>query len=51
MACPHGAPVMDLNGKMSKCDGCNERVKAGLSPACVAVCPFDALKLEEKNAD
>ena len=47
MACPHGAPTTDLDGKMIKCDGCNERVKAGLLPACVAVCPFDALKLEE----
>ena len=46
MACPHGAPVMGPDGKMTKCDGCNERVKAGLAPACVAVCPFDALKLE-----
>lgn len=46
LACPHGVPAMDANGKMSKCCGCNERVKAGLQPACVNVCPFDALKLE-----
>ena len=30
---------------MMKCDGCNERVKQGLEPACVRVCPFDALAL------
>lgn len=48
MACPHGAPAMDLEGRMLKCDGCNGRVKAGLLPACVAVCPFDALSLEER---
>ena len=47
MACPHGAPTIDRNGKMIKCYGCNERVKAGLLPACVNVCPFGALKLEE----
>ena len=47
MACPHGAPTIGLNGKMVKCYGCNERVKAGLLPACVTVCPFEALKLEE----
>lgn len=47
MACPHGAPTIGLDGKMLKCNGCNERVKAGLLPACVAVCPFDALSLSE----
>lgn len=46
-ACPYGAPAIGLDGKMLKCDGCNERVKAGLLPACVAVCPFDALALEK----
>ena len=30
---------------MMKCDGCVERVKRGMLPACVKVCPFDALKL------
>lgn len=46
-ACPHNVPAIDANGKMVKCDGCNERVKAGYLPACVMVCPYDALKLEE----
>lgn len=45
MACPFGAPSFGPDGKMMKCDGCNERVKHGLLPACVKVCPFDALKL------
>ena len=43
-ACPVGAPVM-IEGKMHKCDGCAERVKAGLLPACVKVCPMEALAL------
>lgn len=51
MACPHGAPCMGRDGKMIKCYGCNERVKAGLMPACVSVCPFDALKLEEVKTE
>lgn len=45
MACPFGAPKFDEEGKMVKCDGCVDRVKAGLLPACVKVCPFGALKL------
>lgn len=45
-ACPVGAPTFGPDGKMRKCDGCVERVRAGLLPACVRACPFDALRLE-----
>lgn len=45
MACPFGAPSFGTDGKMVKCDGCVERVKFGLLPACVKVCPFDALRI------
>lgn len=44
-ACPYDAPVFASDGKMEKCNGCNDRVKAGLEPACVRVCPFDTLAL------
>lgn len=45
MACPFGAPrYRKSDGKMVKCDGCNERVKAGLKPACVKACSFGALQ-------
>lgn len=44
-ACPYNAPVFDRDRKMRKCDGCNERVRHGLLPACVKVCPLDALAL------
>ena len=45
-ACPYGAPVFpESSGKMEKCDGCAERVRNGMEPACVRVCPFDALRL------
>ena len=44
MACPFGAPrYRSCDGKMVKCDGCNERVKNGLMPACVRACTFGAL--------
>lgn len=45
MACPFAAPIFNEDGKMMKCDGCNTRAKEGLEPACVRVCPFDALTL------
>lgn len=46
MACPFGHPTFSpVTGKMVKCDGCVERVKAGMKPACVKVCPFGALQL------
>lgn len=41
--CPHGMPRFGNNGKMAKCDGCRERTVAGLSPACVRICPTGAL--------
>lgn len=45
MACPFAAPGFDREGKMIKCDGCIDRVRQGLEPACVRVCPFHALSL------
>lgn len=45
MACPFGVPSFSVRGKLTKCDGCVERVRAGLEPACVRVCPFGALKV------
>jgi len=48
-ACPFGAPRFGPDGKMHKCDGCVDRVKAGLEPACVRICPFDALSLRSRE--
>lgn len=43
--CPYGIPQFrPEDGKMVKCDGCNDRVKKGLRPACVIACPFEALE-------
>lgn len=46
-ACPYHAPQFpESSGRMEKCNGCVERVRRGMEPACVRVCPFHALKLE-----
>jgi anaerobic dimethyl sulfoxide reductase subunit B len=46
MACPYGAPQYSaVKGHMTKCDGCYERVAAGLKPVCVGACPLRALDL------
>lgn len=44
-ACPFGAPTFGVDGKVQKCDGCIERIKAGMIPACVRVCPSGALSV------
>ena len=45
MACPFGAPSFNGKGKMEKCDGCYLRLKYGMEPACVRVCPTGALRM------
>ena len=40
--CPHNA-IHFVKGKAVKCNGCEERVKAGLRPACERICPSGAL--------
>ena len=49
MACPFGAPAFGKDGKMRKCNGCIERVHAGLEPACVRACAFGALQVVEEG--
>ncbi len=49
LACPFGVPRYDLEDKMRKCTLCDDRVKVGLKPACVRVCPTGALKFEAIN--
>jgi len=49
MACPFGAPAFNKDGKMQKCDGCIERIRHGLIPACVRVCPTGALTLRTEG--
>ena len=44
-ACPYDAPKMVSGGKVNivKCDLCLDRLSEGRAPACVAVCPTEAL--------
>ncbi|BDF67809.1 oxidoreductase [Oscillospiraceae bacterium] len=51
MACPYGAPAFGFGDhKMHKCDGCVERVRWGLEPACVRACYAGALKCYTEEA-
>lgn len=43
LACPFGTPKFAGDGKMAKCDLCYVRRHEGLTPACVRVCPTQAL--------
>ncbi len=44
VACPFGHPQLNpATGKIAKCDGCRQRVDAGLWPACALACPTNAL--------
>jgi len=49
IACPFGVPRFAPDGTMRKCDLCGERLKAGLEPACVRVCPTRALRQGSPN--
>lgn len=42
--CPYGVITLK-DGYSVKCDGCRERVNAGLLPACVHTCPTGALNV------
>lgn len=50
MACPYGSPQFNKHsGHMNKCDGCIDRLDAGLEPICVGSCPFRALECGDIN--
>jgi Fe-S-cluster-containing dehydrogenase component len=51
VACPFGHPKLNpATGKIAKCDGCRQRVDAGLWPACALVCPTGALSYGSPQA-
>lgn len=42
-ACPYNVPRKAKDGTLAKCDMCHDRVKNGLTPACVKTCPSGAM--------
>jgi len=48
--CPYNVPRMDKKSKIiSKCDMCNDRVKAGKRPACVTACPTGTMNFGDRD--
>lgn len=49
-SCPYNVPRRDeKSGVMAKCTMCNERIHAGMPPACVKVCPTGAMQFGERS--
>jgi formate dehydrogenase iron-sulfur subunit len=42
-SCPYNVPRKGTDGRLAKCDMCNDRVHNGLLPACVKTCPTGAM--------
>jgi Fe-S-cluster-containing dehydrogenase component/DMSO reductase anchor subunit len=50
--CPYGAPQYNPERRMvTKCDMCHGRIAEGRNPACVEVCPSQALTIERFNVE
>jgi formate dehydrogenase iron-sulfur subunit len=50
-SCPYDVPRVDKKTKIiSKCDMCNDRVKAGKLPACVLSCPTGTMNFGDRDA-
>jgi Fe-S-cluster-containing dehydrogenase component len=51
VACPFGHPQLNpATGKIAKCDGCRDRVDAGLWPTCALACPTGCLSYGTPHA-
>ena len=49
--CPFEAPRFDEKaGTMTKCTLCEPRLRAGMEPACVSICPTDALGTTDRKS-
>ena len=50
-SCPYDIPRINAEtGMVTKCDMCNDRVKAGMLPACVKTCPTGAMNFGDRAA-
>lgn len=50
-SCPYDIPrVNQETGLVMKCDMCNDRVKAGMLPACVLTCPTGTMNFGDRDA-
>ncbi|MBQ4567359.1 MAG: formate dehydrogenase [Desulfovibrio sp.] len=50
-ACPYDIPRYDpVAKKLTKCDMCIDRVRAGLLPVCVKTCPTGTMAFDDRDA-
>ncbi|MBU1040188.1 MAG: formate dehydrogenase [Proteobacteria bacterium] len=50
-ACPYNVPRQNAKTKVvAKCDMCNDRVHAGMLPACVKACPTGTMNFGDRDA-
>jgi carbon-monoxide dehydrogenase iron sulfur subunit len=48
LVCPYGAVRLSFDRKKAyKCDGCRDRIREGLAPACASGCPTRALSFAD----
>ncbi|MGL1863132.1 MAG: formate dehydrogenase [Pseudodesulfovibrio sp.] len=49
-SCPYNIPrINEETGQVVKCDMCNDRVQAGMLPACVKTCPTGAMSFGDRD--
>ncbi|MCF8113111.1 MAG: formate dehydrogenase [Desulfotignum sp.] len=49
VSCPYDIPRSGSDGTIAKCDFCNDRIRNGLTPACVAACSTGAMQFGDRE--